>query len=277
VQSNSWVFGGGGVAAIAWEIGVLAGLDDEGVRVGVDDHLLGTSAGAVVAAQLASELTMAELYERQRQGVPYEMPKGVTAQMILTMMVDGLRSGSASQFGRRIGPAANAFGHDEAQDRRQVIEARLPSHTWGSRDLQLVAVDAASGDHRLFSRADGVPLVDAVMASCAIPLIWPTVAVDGNRYMDGGMRSPVNLDLALGAGPVIALAATTQWHRWARFSAQCRAIDANRTLTVVSMSRDSRRAQGRNPMNIESVPAVAAAGRDQGRQEAARIRASRAR
>jgi NTE family protein len=274
VQSASWVFGGGGVGAIAWQIGVLAGLDDEGVRVSAEDPLLGTSAGAVVGAQLASELAINELYERQRLGVPYEIPKGLTFGMIWAMTRDGLRSSSAAQFARRIGRAANAFGQDEAQIRRRVIEARLPSHRWGSRDLHLAAVDADCGDHRVFSRADGVPLVDAVMASCAIPLIWPTVTVSGHRYMDGGMRSPVNLDLAPGTGPVIALAATTRWQRWARFSDQRRAIEASRPLSVVTMSQSSRRAQGRNPLNVDAVPAVAAAGREQGRQEAARIRAA---
>ena len=274
MQLASWVFGGGGVAAIAWHIGLLAGLGDEGVRVGGEDPLLGTSAGAVVGAQLASELTIEELFERQRLGVSYEVPKGLTFKMIWTMMRDGLRSSSAAQFGRRIGRAASAFGQDEAQIRRRVIEARLPSHGWGSRDLHLVAVDADSGDHRVFSRVDGVPLVDAVMASCAIPLIWPTVTVRGHRYMDGGMRSPVNLDLAPGTGPVIALAATTQWQRWGRFSDQRRAIEARRPLTLVTMSRDSRRAQGRNPLNVDAVRAVAAAGRDQGRREAARVRAA---
>jgi NTE family protein len=273
MQPVSWVFGGGGVAAIAWQTGLLAGLDDEGVRLDAQDPILGTSAGAVVGAQLSSDLTIEELYERQRLGVPYEVPKGVTFQMIWTMMRHGLRSSSAPQFGRRIGQAAAAFGQNEADLRRRVVEARLPSHLWGTRDLRLVAVDVDSGEHRVFSRADGVPLVDAVMASCAIPLIWPTVTVGAHRYMDGGMRSPVNLDLAPGTGPVITLAATTQWQRWARFLDQRRTIEASRPLTVVTMSRDSRRAQGRNPLNIDAVPAVAAAGRAQGRQEAARIRA----
>jgi len=272
VEPVSWVFGGGGVGAIAWEIGVLAGLAEEGIRVRADDHLLGTSAGAVVAAQLASGSTLEELFERQRHGVPYEVSKGVSLRMLWTMTFDGLRSGSAAQFGRRIGSAASSLSHDEAGIRRRVIEARLPSHVWGTRDMHLVAVDADSGDHRVFSRADGVPLVDAVMASCAIPLIWPTVTVEGRRYMDGGMRSPVNLDLAPGAGPVVALAATTQWQRWARFNDQCRVIEFRRPLTVITMSKDSRRAQGRNPLNIDAVPAATTAGRDQGRREARRMR-----
>lgn len=239
-----------------------------------EDHLLGTSAGAVVAAQLASGSTIEELFERQRQGVPYEVPKGLSVRMLGMMTVDGLRSNSAAQFGRRIGKAAAALSQDEARIRRKVIEARLPSHAWGTRDVHLVGVDVDSGEHRVFSRVDGVPLVDAVMASCAIPLTWPTVTIEEHRYMDGGMRSPVNLDLAAGTGPVITLAATTQWQRWASFSNQCRIIAACRPLTVIAMSKDSRQAQGLNPMNIDAVPSVATAGRDQGHQEAHRIRAA---
>ena len=49
-----WVLGGGGVAGIAWEVGILAGLADEGVTVTPDAVLIGTSAGAVVGAQVAS-------------------------------------------------------------------------------------------------------------------------------------------------------------------------------------------------------------------------------
>ena len=272
MEPVSWVFGGGGVGAIAWQIGLLAGLAEEGIRVRPDDHLLGTSAGAVVAAQLASGSALEELFERQRWGVPYEVPKGVSLRMLWTMTIDGLRSSSAAQFGRRIGSAATSFSHAEAGIRRRVIEARLPSHAWSTQDVRLVAVDADTGNHRVFSRGDGVPLVDAVMASCAIPLIWPTVTVEGRRYMDGGMRSPVNLDLAPGAGPVIALAATTRWQRWASFEDQRRVIESDRPVTVITMTKDSRRAQGRNPLNIDAVPAVAAAGRGQGRLEARRIR-----
>ena len=204
MQPAAWVFGGGGVAAIAWNIGLLAGLGDEGVQVGTEDALLGTSAGAVVGAQLASELTIEQLYERQRLGVPYEVPKGATFRMIWTMTRDGLRSRSAAQFGQRIGRAAKTIGQDDAQIRSPGHRSAVAVHGWGggwgSRDLHLVAVDADSGDHRVFSRADGVPLVDAVMASCAIPLIWPSVTVGGHHYVDGGMRSPVNLDLAPGYG-----------------------------------------------------------------------------
>ncbi len=272
METASWVLGGGGVGGIAWEIGVLTGLHDEGVEVSAECPVLGTSSGAVVAAQIASALAIDELYERQRGGVPYEVAKGLSLQMFATMTRDGLLARTAPDFGRRIGRAAVAFGQDEAQLRRLVIESRLPSHEWGSRDVRLVVVDADSGVHRLLSSGEDVPFVDAVMASCAIPLVWPTVRIGDHTYLDGGMRSPVNLDLAPGGGPVVALAATTRWHHWARLSDQRAALETSRSVTVLTMSREVRRAQGFNPLSIDTVPAVAAAGREQGRRDAARVR-----
>ena len=274
MSETTWVLGGGGVGAIAWETGMLAGLLDEGVEVDVADPLLGTSAGAVVAAQLAGGTRVEALYERQRGGVPFEVPKGLSWRMVSAMTRDGLRARSAEDFGRRIGRAAVELGQEEAGIRRRVVEVRLPTHDWGSRDVRLVVVDADTGAHRLLSRGDGVSLVDAVMASCAIPLVWPVVPIGDHRYMDGGMRSPVNLDLAPGDGPVVALAATTRWHRWARLDDQRAALAEGRDPTVLTMSPEVRRAQGRNPLSLKIVPAVAAAGRDQGRRDAALVRAA---
>lgn len=266
-----WVFGGGGVGGIAWQIGVLAGLHDAGIEVDTDCVLLGTSAGAVVAAQLSSGTPIDELYDRQRRGVPYEVGKSLSFRMFWAMAREGLVARSAADFGRRIGRAAVAFGQDEASVRRRVIEARLPSHAWGPQDVRLVVVDAESGRHRLLSRESDVSIVEAVMASCAIPLVWPTVSLDGHPYMDGGMRSPVNLDLAPGTGPVIALAPTTRWHRWGRLSDQRAALQSRRHV-VLTMSREARRAQGRNPLSLNTVPGVAAAGREQGRHDATAVR-----
>jgi NTE family protein len=215
-----------------------------------------------------------KLFEQQRSGVGHEVPKGLSLRLLLTMTWLGLASRSAPDFGRRIGRPAVAFGQEEAHIRRQVIEARLPRHAWGDRDIRMVVVDADTGEHRVLSRGHGVSIVDAVMASCAIPLVWPVVPIDGRRYMDGGMRSPVNLDLAPGDGPVVALAPTTRWQRWARIADQRTALGLGRRVEIVTMSREVRQAQGRNPLDIAKVPAVAQAGRDQGRQEAARLRAA---
>ena len=65
MTKRALVLGGGGVAGIAWETGVLVGLTEAGIDVRNADLFLGTSAGANVAAQLTSGLPMEELFQRQ--------------------------------------------------------------------------------------------------------------------------------------------------------------------------------------------------------------------
>ena len=65
MTGRALVLGGGGLAGIAWETGVLAALADAGADVAAADFLLGTSAGATVAAQVGSGAPVAELLARQ--------------------------------------------------------------------------------------------------------------------------------------------------------------------------------------------------------------------
>ena len=64
-MTRALVLGGGGVAGIAWEIGLLNGLAEGGVDVTRPDLVVGTSAGATVAAQITSGVGLAELFRRQ--------------------------------------------------------------------------------------------------------------------------------------------------------------------------------------------------------------------
>ncbi|MEV1330339.1 patatin-like phospholipase family protein [Micromonospora costi] len=270
-----WVLGGGGVAGIAWEVGVLAGLADEGVTVTPDAVLLGTSAGAVVGAQVASGTPLAELYERQRRGVAHETATGLGFADLLRLARAQLFTRGPEHAARRIGRLALAASiHDPSQHRR-IAEARLPDHTWKDADLRIVTVDAESGDSRIITRHDGVPLVDAVAASCAMPLSAAPVGIGGHRYMDGGMRSTLNLDLAPGNGPVVALApSTAAIGPWARIGRQRAALGPDRRVELLLPDRASKRARGRNVMDRSVVPALVAAARDQGRQEASRVSAA---
>jgi NTE family protein len=76
---------------------------------------------------------------------------------------------------------------------------------WPRAGLRLVAVDAETGEAAIFDRDSGVDLVDAVAASCAVPGIWPPVSIGGRRYIDGGVRSPENADLAAGYDQVLLI------------------------------------------------------------------------
>jgi len=66
--------------------------------------------------------------------------------------------------------------------------------------LRVSAVDAESGELRIFDAASGVPLERAVAASCCVPGIFAPVSIEGRRYIDGGVRSGTHADLALASG-----------------------------------------------------------------------------
>ena len=73
-----------------------------------------------------------------------------------------------------------------------------------------MAVDALSGEQRVFDEGGTVPMVDAVAASSAVPGVWPPVTIDGRRYIDGGFRLVLNADLAEGYDSVLILAPIEQ-------------------------------------------------------------------
>ena len=69
----------------------------------------------------------------------------------------------------------------------------------------VVAVDAHTGELAAFDRDSGVDLVDAVTASTALPGLTPTHSINGTRYINGGVRSGENADLASGYANVVVL------------------------------------------------------------------------
>ena len=66
MNERALVLGGGGVAGIAWTTGLLFGLSEQGVDLRDAELIVGTSAGAAVAAQLGSPLSLGELFQRGR-------------------------------------------------------------------------------------------------------------------------------------------------------------------------------------------------------------------
>lgn len=87
--------------------------------------------------------------------------------------------------------------------RRAMIERRLSGHDWPEAALTITAVEVESGALVTFDASSGVSLVDAVSASCAVPGVWPVVAIGGKHYVDGGAYSVDNAHLAAGAKRVI--------------------------------------------------------------------------
>jgi len=209
MTSRALVLGGGGLAGIAWETGLLAGLAAAGADVTGVDLALGTSAGSVVAAQVATGVPLDELLARQvdpsRQ--THELaPTGTAHLELLEQLFGEDASADPAETRRQLGKLALAADTVPEADRRAVIAARLPVHEWPERPLSIVAVAAVTGEPVVFDRESGVPLIDAVAASCAVPCVWPPVTIGDTRYVDGGVRSANNIDLAAGYDRVLVLA-----------------------------------------------------------------------
>ncbi|MFI2120531.1 patatin-like phospholipase family protein [Streptomyces sp. NPDC020299] len=271
-MTEALVLGGGGVGGIAWMTGLLTGLADGGQDVTGADVTVGTSAGSAVAAQLGSGLTLAELYARQVD------PALQAAEIMAEMDLEGFAADIAAAMGgaatvadmrRAVGKVALGATTVPEPERRAVIESRLPVHLWPARALRIVAVDAGTGEPRVFDSACGVNLVDAVAASCAVPGVWPPVTIDGRRYVDGGVRSIANADYASGASRVLVvvpMGGTEPFPSDAPLEqavAQLRAQGAE--VLVVEPDEPSLSAIGPNPLDPSTRGPAAEAGRTQGR------------
>jgi NTE family protein len=274
------VLGGGGIAGIAWETGILYGIADESPAAAQalldSEVLVGTSAGSAVVAQIGSGASLQDLFARQTAATTSEIDPGVGIDAITDLFLAALSDPDATvaQQRQRIGAVALATETVAEPVRRRVIAQRLPSHTWPDRVLRITAIDIATGELVVFDRDSGVDLVDAVAASCAVPGMWPPVTVGERRYMDGGIGSTINLGVAadcdvavvlvpagvaapspFGVGPVGEIAA----------------FDG----TTLSMFADhtSLEAFGPNPLDPRCRIVSAEAGRAQGRREAAGVAA----
>jgi NTE family protein len=71
------------------------------------------------------------------------------------------------------------------------------------------AVDAETGEFMVWKGQDGVELDRAVASSCAVPGLFPPITINGRRYIDGGMRSGTNADLAEGHDRVLIVTLLT--------------------------------------------------------------------
>jgi NTE family protein len=266
-QQTALVLGAGGITGIAWEIGLLAGLAEAGTDLTGADLVVGTSAGSVVGAQVTSGRHVEALYEQQLEPSSTEKPARLSRATFVRFGWAMLRSrGREVDFRRRVG--AMAIAAEKArmtpteQARLHVIGERLAGADWPDRTLLITAVDADSGEFRTFDRASGVPLLHAVAASCAVPGVYPPVTIGDRRYVDGGIRSATNADLAHGCDRLVVLAPIP------RGVGPIASVDAQVSgmvsrVTVISPDAASQTAIGPNVLDPASRSGSAQAGRAQ--------------
>ncbi len=272
------VLGGGGVAGIAWEVGVIVGLAEAGVRLDAAAGVVGTSAGSVVGASLAGGADMTTLLDEQRRTRP-PRPGGAGAGTGTPLTSDASAWAEilASPVGReemlrRMGALAASADTVPEEQYKESMAAMLPSPQWPrDSDLRVTAVDAETGTVQVWDRDSGVTLAEAVAASCALPGVFPPVTIDGRRYFDGGMASPTHADRAGRCTELLVIAPFTMALSGPGLDAEIESLGPAVRSSVIDPDTESLAAIGFDPMDPSTRAPAAEAGLRQGRAEAMRV------
>ncbi|WP_457032052.1 patatin-like phospholipase family protein [Kitasatospora sp. P5_F3] len=215
------VLGGGGMLGAAWTIGALCALEEAtGWRPGSAEIVLGTSAGSILGALLATGVQAADLRDHQRG---LEIVTGPLAG--IDFDYDTVLGGALPPRPRpRIGSPGllrDVVRHPREYPFLTMVSAVVPTGRGsvapvgelvrglvggdgrlGESGLRVAAVDYRTGRRVTFGDP-GAPVAavdQAVMASCAIPGWFAPVELGGSRYVDGGCWSATNADLMAGRG-----------------------------------------------------------------------------
>jgi NTE family protein len=201
------VLGGGGPVGRAWEAGLAAGLQAQGVDLGGADLIIGTSAGAIVGAEIALGLGLDALGPAADSPVdpaPGRISPG-DMQRMMAATARAATSGQPELEWRDVGQMAlAAVTCTEEESLSRVTFAPIKGRQWAP-NFWATSVGASTGRFQVWTAASGVPLERAVAASSALPHVWPPITIGHDRYMDGGMRSMLNADLAAGYGRVVVV------------------------------------------------------------------------
>jgi NTE family protein len=291
-MTKALVLSGGGSVGIAWEIGVAAGLARAGVDIRDADFIIGTSAGSAVGAQLALGRDLEELVSRQRDigsrasassgSGAAGGPAGQQMAELFTVITQAMAAEGPAEA-RRATIGRFALGADSLPEDQFVASFRyLRGELWPSR-FTCTAVDALSGEFAVWDAPAGVELDRAVASSCAVPGLFAPITIKGRRYIDGGMRSGTNADLASGHERVLiisllgAVGATSG--QGARFtpagqldSEIAALIESGSVVEVLEADAATAQALGLNLMDRSAIPSAVGEGIRQGESEASRLR-----
>jgi NTE family protein len=276
--TRALVLGGGGSTGNAWLVGAVAGLLEGGVDVTDADLIVGTSAGSTAAVQITTA-DPADVYTATLAPVPPRQtgPGRPVSDQLDRLLAIIAGSADVVEMRRRLGAAAlerdaEADGTWQPQW-RSTVAARLPSQDWPDQLIRLTVLEADTGEPAAFDRDSGVPLADAVAASCSNGLpFW----IDGRPYLDGGFRANAeNADVASGYDRVLVLSPfggrSLHPEEWGtHLAAQVDALRADGSVVEV-IGPDSEELFGTNAMDVSLRPAAAQAGHADGKAAAVRV------
>ncbi|NJP43988.1 patatin-like phospholipase family protein [Actinacidiphila epipremni] len=185
-EGPAFVLGGGGALG-AYEVGMLKALFAAGVRPGM---VLGTSVGAINGAAVAAE------------------PSGASVGRLIDLWTGLGRAGvfTGSLVGRVTTAVRSRTHLYTPAPLRELLATHLPVARIEELAVpfQCVAASIELAAEHWFDRG---PLVEAVLASSAVPGLLPPVGLDGEHFVDGGLVNsiPVGRAVALGAREIYVL------------------------------------------------------------------------
>ena len=205
-RSRALVLGAGGPVGRAWEIGLVHGFSGQGIDLGTADLIIGTSAGAVVGAQQGL---------KRGFGAPPKIAAAIASAPppvhsdgmadLGTAMARAAQSPEPELIRAEIGKMAlNAQTISEEASVSRSMFAPFVGQAW-PKQFRATTVNARTGQLQIWDASSGAPLERAIAASTAVPGIWPPITINGERYIDGGVRSMLNADLAIGSDIVIVV------------------------------------------------------------------------
>ena len=273
-NTRALVLGGGGVTGIAWEIGVLHGLTEAGVDLGLADAVIGTSAGAFTGAAVAGGHPIAGLYAAQFEPNTTEVSAAMPDELLL-LWFGAYEEGGAdpAAVGRAFGAIARANPEPVPMARRrEAVAGRLLSTDFPPT-LRVTATDADTGELHVLDHTSGLSLTDAVTASGAVPGVWPLLEAGGHTWIDGGMVSPTNARQADGFDAVLVLAPIP--YAYGKIPGVADDVEALRAhgakAILIPPDDESIEAIGPNLFDPERRGIVAEAGRAQGARIASEV------
>lgn len=210
------MLGGGGTLGASWTIGALDTLQEIlGFDPRTAELIVGTSAGAILAALLGAGASARDLYQHQLAEAVHEGP--LAGQIFDYDHAAGGASplrpqrgfGSPKLIARSVRHprrypktvVLSAFlppGRGSLGDIGRMVEDVIPSGAWSPHPgVRVIAMDYDTGERVVFGEPGSphVGLAEAVVASCSIPGWFTPAIIDGRRYVDGGTFSNTSLDL----------------------------------------------------------------------------------
>lgn len=179
MTSNAFVLGGGGVLGAA-EVGMARALLEAGIR---PDLVCGTSVGAINGAAIAANPT----------------PEGAENLLAIwdTLTEEGVLDGSPIRRVTELMRHRTSL-HGNG-DLRRLLRDRLPAQTFEDLAVpfECVAASIERAREHWFSTGD---LIEPVLASCALPGVFPPVQIGGEHFFDGGLVNSIPLDRAVAHG-----------------------------------------------------------------------------